>query len=147
MPVFLFREFALVFLFLTVHGCSPLSLHRPLPLSLPSLPLRQVIERILFVYAKLNPGINYVQGMNEILGPIYYCLASDPSEEWSVHSEADTFFCFTLLMSEIRDVFIKTLDDSDIGIGAFGSFERCSAWASLLTTQNNFCTSFASQVR
>eukprot|EP00975_Prorocentrum_lima_P039139 8223762-Prorocentrum_lima.AAC.1 len=26
------------------------------------------LARILFVYAKLNPGIKYVQGMNEVLG-------------------------------------------------------------------------------
>lgn len=38
----------------------------------------EVVQRILFLYAKLNPGQSYVQGMNEIIGPIYYVLASDP---------------------------------------------------------------------
>ena len=52
---------------------------------------------MLFLYAKLNPGQGYVQvgvllrsfqnknsltwclkGMNEIIGPIYYVMASDP---------------------------------------------------------------------
>ena len=37
----------------------------------------EVVERILFIYAKLNPGQSYVQGMNEIIGPIYYTLATD----------------------------------------------------------------------
>lgn len=94
----------------------------------------EVIERILFVYAKLNPGIAYVQvfpsilfliigadiveGMNEIIGPLYYCFATDPDESWREHAEADAFFCFMNLMSEIRDVFIKTLDRSDTGIGS-----------------------------
>lgn len=32
------------------------------------------------------------------------------------YAEADCFFCFTALMSEIRDFFIKTLDDSEGGI-------------------------------
>lgn len=32
------------------------------------------------------------------------------------HAEADTFFCFTNLMAEIRDNFIKSLDDSQCGI-------------------------------
>ncbi|KAG0232527.1 hypothetical protein BGW41_001842, partial [Actinomortierella wolfii] len=41
----------------------------------------EAIERILFIYAKLNPGVGYVQGMNEILGPLYYLLANDPDEE------------------------------------------------------------------
>lgn len=42
----------------------------------------EVVERILFIYAKLNPGIAYVQGMNEIVGPIYYTFATDPNGEW-----------------------------------------------------------------
>lgn len=42
----------------------------------------EVVERILFLYAKLNPGIGYIQGMNEIIGPIYFIMASDPSLEY-----------------------------------------------------------------
>lgn len=95
----------------------------------------EVVQRILFLYAKLNPGQGYVQGMNEIVGPIYYVMASDPDQEMrgkfaleiytfqykslyfiTEHAEADCFFCFTALMSEIRDFFIKTLDDSEGGI-------------------------------
>lgn len=79
----------------------------------------EVVERILFIYAKLNPGQGYVQGMNEILGPIYYTFASDPRNEWKEFAEADSFFCFTNLMAEIRDIFIKTLDlDAVCGIGS-----------------------------
>lgn len=97
----------------------------------------EVVERILFLYAKLNPGQSYVQGMNEIIGPIYYLFATDLDSNWRgmfcffpfaknfkfmlsssriEHAEADTFFCFTGLMSEIRDFFIKTLDESELGI-------------------------------
>ncbi|KAL4609567.1 TBC1 domain family member 13-like [Arapaima gigas] len=76
----------------------------------------EVVERILFVYAKLNSGIAYVQGMNEIVGPIYYTFATDPYSQWKEHAEADTFFCFTNLMSENMDNFIKTLDESPCGI-------------------------------
>jgi len=76
----------------------------------------EVVERMLFLYAKLNPGQGYVQGMNEIIGPIYYVLASDSRTEWRKYAEADCFFCFTNLMSDIRDFFIKTLDDSATGI-------------------------------
>lgn len=32
------------------------------------------MSRILYVYAKLNPKILYVQGMNEILAPIFYLV-------------------------------------------------------------------------
>ena len=41
-----------------------------------------MIARILFIYAKLNPGQGYVQGMNELIGPIYYVFANDKLE-WS----------------------------------------------------------------
>ncbi|OUM58557.1 hypothetical protein PIROE2DRAFT_16128, partial [Piromyces sp. E2] len=45
----------------------------------------EALERILFIYAKLNPGIGYIQGMNEILGPIYYVLANDTGiDQYSV---------------------------------------------------------------
>ena len=54
--------------------------------------------------------------MNEIIGPIYHTFASDSDLSWRQHAEADTFFCFTQLMSEIRDFFIKSLDQSSIGI-------------------------------
>lgn len=76
----------------------------------------EVVERILFIYAKLNPGQGYVQGMNEIIGPIYYCFACNPITEWKRNAEADCFFAFTNLMGEIRDFFIKSLDDADTGI-------------------------------
>jgi hypothetical protein len=42
----------------------------------------EVVERILFVFSKLNSGQSYVQGMNEIIGPIYYTFANDPNLEW-----------------------------------------------------------------
>uniref|UniRef100_A0A0N4ZWW4 TBC1 domain family member 13 n=1 Tax=Parastrongyloides trichosuri TaxID=131310 RepID=A0A0N4ZWW4_PARTI len=78
----------------------------------------QVVERILFVYSKINLGVKYVQGMNEILGPIYFVFASDPDLEWTKYAEADAFYCFQNLMTEIQDNFIKTMDTSHIGIEA-----------------------------
>lgn len=78
----------------------------------------EVVERILFIFAKLNPGILYVQGMNEVIGPLYYTFASDPDPNWREFAEHDSFFCFMSLMSEIRDFFIKTLDDTSVGIGS-----------------------------
>jgi hypothetical protein len=40
---------------------------------------RIALKRMLFIYAKLNPRISYVQGMNEILAPIFYVVAQDPA--------------------------------------------------------------------
>ncbi|XP_060809655.1 TBC1 domain family member 13 [Amyelois transitella] len=76
----------------------------------------EVVERMLFLYAKLNPGQSYVQGMNEIIGPIYHTFAVDADKEFRQHAEADCFFCFTNLMAEIRDFFIRTLDETESGI-------------------------------
>ncbi|CAH2316306.1 TBC1 domain family member 13 [Pelobates cultripes] len=92
----------------------PLNEYEPLPSGCEAH--WEVVERILFIYAKLNPGIAYVQGMNEIVGPVYYTFATNPNSAWKEHAEADTFFCFTNLMAEIRDNFIKSLDDSQCGI-------------------------------
>ena len=33
-----------------------------------------ILAKILFIYAKLNPGLKYVQGMNEILATLYICF-------------------------------------------------------------------------
>ncbi len=92
-----------------------------------------LLRRLLFLYAKLNPGVRYVQGMNEILAPLYYVFASDPDPfsrtlgpsaaeaaagrgRTFSDAEADAFFCFTNVMAEIRDRFIKSLDHSETGI-------------------------------
>jgi hypothetical protein len=55
--------------------------------------------------------------MNEVLGPLYYVFAQDLDLSWAEHAEADTYYCFQNLMSEIKDNFIKTLDQSNCGIG------------------------------
>ena len=38
------------------------------------------------------------------------------SRDLKEHAEADCFFCFTNLMSDIRDFFIKSLDEAESGI-------------------------------
>ena len=75
------------------------------------------LERILFIWCKLNPGVSYVQGMNEVLGPLYYLFAISP-ENTGVRAKAESqaFFSFMNLMSEIMNNFIKTLDGTDVGI-------------------------------
>lgn len=86
---------------------------------------REALARILFVHAKLNPAESYTQGMNEIVATLYFVLATDRNEEWNSHCEADTFFCFTNLMAEIRDVFIQSLDESESGLqGKMEAFSR-----------------------
>lgn len=45
---------------------------------------QEALRNILIVFAKLNPGIRYVQGMNELLAPLFYVLKNDPDEENAV---------------------------------------------------------------
>lgn len=75
-----------------------------------------VLARILYIYARLNPGVKYVQGMNEILVPIYYCFSMDYHPDFAQHVEADSFYCFTTLMSEIRDNFLTSMDRTVAGL-------------------------------
>ena len=49
-----------------------------------------VLARILLLYAKLNRGVRYVQGMNELLAPLYYLFAQDPLN--GLHAE-DPWIC------------------------------------------------------
>lgn len=58
----------------------------------------EVVQRILFLYAKLNPGLGYVQGMNEIIGPIYYVFASDTN----IEHRSKSFFNTTRTKREPR---------------------------------------------
>ena len=84
---------------------------------------------MLFIYAKLNPGIRYVQGMNEVLAVLYYCFWCFGDEAVLSHRylESDLFFCFNNLMIEIRDGFMRELDREASGISG-----RVQTFAALL---------------
>ena len=77
---------------------------------------QSVMQRILFIYAKVHPSVRYVQGMNELCGTLYFVFASDEDEEFAQHAEADTYHCFCLLVNEMQDVFIRQKDSCDGGI-------------------------------
>ncbi|CAL9132598.1 unnamed protein product [Musa acuminata var. zebrina] len=77
---------------------------------------QEALRHILIIFAKLNPGIRYVQGMNEILAPLFYVLRNDPDQNNAVYAEADAFFCFVELLSGFRDNFCQKLDNSVVGI-------------------------------
>jgi hypothetical protein len=66
----------------------------------------------------LNPGVKYVQGMNEILAVLYYCFLSFGDDSIVSHDylESDLFFCFNNLMIEVRDGFLRELDKEESGI-------------------------------
>jgi len=69
----------------------------------------ETLKIILFVFSKYNKAIGYVQGMNEILAPIYYVLLTQSREPQ--FAEHDSFFCFWNLMTEIGGCFCRQNDD------------------------------------
>ena len=88
------------------------------------------LARVLFIYAKLNQGIRYVQGMNEILAVIYFCFWQYGTEAVisTEYLESDLFFCFTSLMSEIKDGFCRELDKEKCGIEG-----KCRAFVRIIS--------------
>ena len=76
----------------------------------------QEMTRVLFIFAKLNRGLTYVQGMNELLAPLYHLLSTDKDRAAAQHAEADSFFCFVALISEFRDNFCQQLDNSSVAL-------------------------------
>ncbi|TVU01479.1 hypothetical protein EJB05_53069, partial [Eragrostis curvula] len=77
---------------------------------------QESLRRILIIFSKLNPSIRYVQGMNEVLAPLFYVFKNDPDTSNSASAEADTYFCFVELLSGFRDNYCKHLDSSSVGI-------------------------------
>jgi hypothetical protein len=75
-----------------------------------------VMCRILFIYGKKYPNVRYVQGMNEILAPIYYCFSLDQNPYFNEDLEVDSFLCFESIMNEISDIFIRSKDNTKTGI-------------------------------
>ena len=78
-----------------------------------------VIVRLLFIYSTFFPDISYVQGMNEIIAPIYYLFSFDKTygvESNIENIEADTFWTFNSLMSQIGDIFNREKDNENTGI-------------------------------
>ncbi|KAJ2402353.1 hypothetical protein GGI23_000775 [Coemansia sp. RSA 2559] len=75
----------------------------------------EALARILFVHAQFNKGVGYVQGMNELLAPLYYVLLSGRTGKGTTaqdgECEADAFHLFILAMrGEHLDMFISALD-------------------------------------
>jgi integrin-linked kinase-associated serine/threonine phosphatase 2C len=57
--------------------------------------------RILFIYVALNSGVGYTQGMNELLAHIYATFSRDSTPDSVEHLEADAFWCFSSLLTEL----------------------------------------------
>ena len=95
-----------------------------------------VIIRILFIYSTFFPDISYVQGMNEIIAPIYYIFSYDKTygvENNIENIEADTFWAFNSLMSQIKDTFNHEKDNENIGVS--GKIKKLKKMLKIIDTQ------------
>ncbi|PWN27896.1 hypothetical protein BDZ90DRAFT_231670 [Jaminaea rosea] len=88
-------------------------------------PRSDAILRILFLYALLNPSVGYVQGMVEVASVVVWTIGSatglptetDSPAESNTHFEADAFWCFSLLLGELRELWdFEGLDDTRAGL-------------------------------
>jgi hypothetical protein len=80
-------------------------------------PKRKDMTEALFVFAKLNPGLRYVQGMHELLAPLYFVCFNHPDKNGvAKDAKSDSFWMFVELISELRDAYCKELDKTDQGI-------------------------------
>jgi len=70
----------------------------------------------LFIFAKTNKGYSYVQGMHELLAPLYFVCYNHPNELIARDCKSDSFWMFVELISELRDAYCKELDRTDQGI-------------------------------
>ena len=84
--------------------------------------------RILYLYALLNPSVGYIQGMHEVLRVLLqvFVNGADPALALGVSNEevgalalgdmpaveADTFWCFSLLLGEFREIYDFGLADA-----------------------------------
>ena len=68
------------------------------------------MTKMLFVYGKLNPGISYVQGMNEIIAVLFYVIKKgQPDLEQCMFSFVFVFvfvFVFIIVVA-VMFVFIE----------------------------------------
>ncbi|GAA5971267.1 hypothetical protein JCM11641_008288 [Rhodosporidiobolus odoratus] len=108
---------------------TPKSPPTPSPRSRRPQTRQDILLRPLFVYAFLNPGVSYVQGMSYLAAILFFVFSSPstassaaaPSDSDStnpeIESESDhlepealTFFALGALLSQLRDLYTPTLD-------------------------------------
>ena len=76
----------------------------------------EVMNRILFIYAKIHKDVCYVQGMNDLLAPIYYCFSIDNDPDNKDFVEHDSYITFEKLMDIVKNIYIRKLDYEPGGV-------------------------------
>ncbi|KAG8348544.1 putative GTPase activator-like protein [Trypanosoma vivax] len=80
-------------------------------------PTQQSLRRIIHTLAGVNKGFGYVQGMNELVGHLLYAYTCGDTSAVDDSAEAEVFFCFQAMLSDLGDDFCRSLDfDQDTGV-------------------------------
>lgn len=79
--------------------------------------------RLLFIHASINPG-KLSPHVPAVLVPLYSALLQEVEPEELAHAEADTFWLFEAIVSEISE-----LDEDEGGEKWMAAFDRVTAWA------------------
>ncbi|KAI0559067.1 tbc1 domain family member 13 [Gracilaria domingensis] len=95
--------------------CIRRDVHRTHPHLHRLAPLRDGLERVLFVYVKMHSKLGYRQGMNELAAPFLLTFAEGRVKDLS-DVEADAYFCFESIMSEMVSCYEPSNSDN-AGIG------------------------------
>lgn len=74
--------------------------------------LRDSLERVLFVYAKVHPELKYRQGMNELAAPFLLVFSEERGADLS-DVEADAYFCFDIVMTEMKLCYALVETETD----------------------------------
>ncbi len=86
------------------------------------------MTRILFIFARLNPRVEYVQGMNEILAPIFFVV----NQSHKHVQEAACFYMFNNIMSDLVELHMK-----DFGKKENGVHERMQSISTMLLVRQS----------
>ncbi|GMH68969.1 hypothetical protein TrST_g3195 [Triparma strigata] len=100
-------------------------------ISPPHSPYRLLtLTRVLYVWSRLNGGVKYVQGMNEVIGVVFFVMGH--GNQWfkdlgGIDTDADdartaklveslTYKVTTWLLNSMVDIFTPSLDDDSTGV-------------------------------
>eukprot|EP01112_Ceratiomyxa_fruticulosa_P000360 TRINITY_DN10325_c0_g1_i1.p1 TRINITY_DN10325_c0_g1~~TRINITY_DN10325_c0_g1_i1.p1 ORF type:complete len:595 (-),score=114.07 TRINITY_DN10325_c0_g1_i1:87-1871(-) len=85
-----------------------------------STPTRDMLVRLLYVWAKENSDVGYIQGLNDLPAQFIIAFLADYidtniedlkvfelSEVVLMEVEADTYWCLSLMMAEMREYFVN----------------------------------------
>lgn len=98
------------------------------PIGNRQLTYRDCLARLLFVYASLNPGLGFIQGMADLAAVMLYVFGSSNVGADPIDVEADAFWAFTALMAEVRDSFVRSLDGT---ISTIDDPSSPASWAAI----------------